>query len=139
MEKKNLLDDLYDFLDGKLYTVDGVQGRLRRVVKNGRDAIEHEATALGKKTDAYRAAKSYLHGDYVAEINDFDRAASVLGFVWWDIIGTYRGKKLAKDRYLEKFYAVANNKPDSPSARSLEDLKHQIDMVYPSRKEKTRK
>lgn len=85
------LERIAEFLDGRKYTLDGIEGvvRARESIRGsyyggGTEVrIYHEATPKGRKSEAYRQLRQQLHDDWSTELTHSERLIEIaekLGF-----------------------------------------------------------
>ena len=72
------LQEFQDFIDGKPFTLEGIEGTICVRVVNGMTEYEHVASPTGKETEAYRLRKAEYKDDYVTVLTQCDDAMGKL-------------------------------------------------------------
>ncbi len=68
-------NDVFAFLDGKTYALDGISGTFRHSAQMDgwgivRERLDHEPDAEGRSTEAYRQVKRRLKDDWSTDLTD---------------------------------------------------------------------
>lgn len=75
--KEFTLDEAYSIINGMNWKLDGVCGRLSVERINGMTEVVHAASAVGKKSAAYRKIRRELGDDYTTTITLSDEMMKI--------------------------------------------------------------
>lgn len=71
-------DEALDVIDGKRYTLDGIEGVIHVDRSRRFDTrVDHHPTAKGKKTEAYLKIKRQLGDDWSTDLSSSERLADI--------------------------------------------------------------
>jgi len=78
------MDPILQFLDGKVYVLDGVSGVFRHRVSHARFPYEHEVEQLfhepdaaGRRTETYQRIKRMLGDDHDTDMTNSERVVDI--------------------------------------------------------------
>jgi hypothetical protein len=75
------IDQAYDAINGKAYTLDGIHGHIKVEHFAGRLSISHNPSKKGKETDAYQKMRAQLRDDWSSDLTNSER----LGTIMWEL------------------------------------------------------